>query len=106
MQPSLLPGGIRLWFWQHVFGLAESVQHPERGGLQQLLPIIAALSFAQIPFFLELLLWVTVCCIAIPVCTIASQQLGGKKTHHPSSLMNLPQCHLFFLLFLPKSEHG
>ena len=76
---------------------------PGTWGSAAALPIIAALSFAQIPLFLELLLWVTVCCIAVPVCTIASQQLGGNKD--PSSIVldefaAMP----FVLLVVPPQE--
>ncbi len=71
---------------------------PGTWGSAAALPIIAALSFAQIPFFLELQLWVTVCCIAIPVCTIATQQLGGKKD--PSSIVLDEFSAMPFVLFV------
>ena len=58
---------------------------PGTWGSAAALPVIAALSFAQLPFFTECAFWLTVCCIGIPVCTIASRQLGGQKD--PSSII-------------------
>lgn len=76
---------------------------PGTWGSAAALPIIAALSFAQIPFFLELLLWVTVCCLAVPVCTIASQRLGGNKD--PSSIVLDEFAAMPFVLFvIPPQE--
>ena len=49
------------------------------------LPFIAALSLAEVPFFIEVQLWLTLCCIGVPICTIASKQLGGQKD--PSSII-------------------
>ena len=39
----------------------------------------------RLPLVLEVSLWVTLCCIGIPLCTIATRQLGGQKD--PSSIV-------------------
>ena len=58
---------------------------PGTWGSAAAIPIIMALTYAKVPFFVELSLWLTVCCIGIPLCTIASSQLGGQKD--PSSIV-------------------
>ncbi|MEC7709699.1 MAG: phosphatidylglycerophosphatase A, partial [Planctomycetota bacterium] len=52
---------------------------PGTWGSAAALPFIAALSLAEVPFFIEVQLWLTLCCIGVPICTIASKQLGGQK---------------------------
>ena len=84
MQQSQSPGVIPPYCWRPVSGLADSVQHPGRGSAVAL-PFIAALSLAEVPFFIEVQLWLTLCCIGVPICTIASRQLGGQKD--PSSII-------------------
>ena len=58
---------------------------PGTWGSAAALPFIAALSLAEVPFFIEVQLWLTLCCIGVPICTIASKQLGGQKD--PSSII-------------------
>ena len=58
---------------------------PGTWGSAAAIPVIVALSYARLPLVLEVSLWVTLCCIGIPLCTIATRQLGGQKD--PSSIV-------------------
>ena len=58
---------------------------PGTWGSAAAIPVIVALSYARLPLVLEVSLLVTVCCIGIPLCTIATRQLGGQKD--PSSIV-------------------
>ena len=58
---------------------------PGTWGSAAAIPIIVALTYVRVPLFVEVLLWLAVCCIGIPICTIASCQLGGQKD--PSSIV-------------------
>lgn len=68
-----------------VFWIGRARPAPGTWGSAAALPIITALSFAQFPLFIECVFWLAVCCIGIPICTIASRQLGGQKD--PSSII-------------------